>query len=143
LDTDNRLTVPAEIQEDYRNGLYVTRGFDRNIMLLTIQAFESIYERITSLNLADPLARLLLRMILGTAFQTTISSDGKIPMPSLLKEFASLENDVVLVGQGDFVEVWSPRDWDRQEQKLSNAEADLFSGLNVTTRQLTEHGGSL
>jgi MraZ protein len=134
LDTDNRLTVPAEIQEDYRNGLYVTRGFDRNIMLLTIQAFESIYERITSLNLADPLARLLLRMILGTAFQTTISSDGKVPITTTLKEFASLENEVVMVGQGDFVEVWSPQDWDRQEEKLSNAEADLFSGLNVSTR---------
>jgi MraZ protein len=134
LDTDNRLTVPAEIQEDYRNGLYVTRGFDRNIMLLTIQAFESIYERITSLNLADPLARLLLRMILGTAFQTTISSDGKVPITTTLKEFASLENEVVMVGQGDFVEVWSPQDWDRQEEKISNAEAGLFSGLNVSTR---------
>jgi MraZ protein len=73
-------------------------------------------------------------MILGTAFQTTISSDGKVPITTTLKEFASLENDVVMVGQGDFVEVWSPQDWDRQEEKISNAEAGLFSGLNVSTR---------
>lgn len=134
LDTDNRLIVPDQIQEEYRDGLFVTRGFDRNIMLLTMRAFESIYERITSLNLADPLARLLLRMILGAAHQTVIASDGKIEIPDPLKEFANLSRDTVIVGQGDFVEVWSQQDWNKQEERLLNVEASIFSSLTITTR---------
>lgn len=134
LETDNRLALPDEIQEDYKDGLYITRGFDRNIMVLTTEAFESIYDRIISLNIADPVARLLLRMFLGTAKWAEIGSDGKIPIPGPLKEFAILERDVILVGQGDYVELWSPNAWKIQEDQLSKVEPNHFSTLHITTQ---------
>lgn len=132
LETDNHLVLPDGIQEDYKDGLYITRGFDRNIMVLTVQAFETIYDRITSLNLADPVARLLLRMILGAAHRTEIESDGRLSIPESLREFANLERAVTIVGQGDFIELWSPDAWNRQEEQLLNVEADHFSTLNIT-----------
>ncbi len=134
LETDNRIALPDGIQEDYQDGLYITRGFDRNIMVLTMDAFESIYDRITSLNIADPVARLLLRLILGTAQQVEIGSDGKIPIPEPLKEFANLERDVIMVGQGDYLELWSPIAWKKQEEELSNVEPNHFSTLHITTQ---------
>jgi len=134
LETDNRIALPDGIQEDYQDGLYITRGFDRNIMVLTMDAFESIYDRITSLNIADPVARLLLRLILSTAQQVEIGSDGKIPIPEPLKEFANLERDVIMVGQGDYLELWSPNAWKKQEEELSNVEPNHFSTLQITTQ---------
>jgi MraZ protein len=134
LEPDNRLTLPDEIQEDYKEGLYITQGFDRNIMVLTMEAFESIYDRIITFNIADPVARLLLRMILGTAQRAEIEPDGKIPIPSSLREFANLERDVTIVGQGDFVELWSLDAWRVQEEKLLNVEPDHFSTLHITTQ---------
>jgi len=134
LETDNRIALPDGIQEDYQDGLYITRGFDRNIMVLTMDAFESIYDRITSLNIADPVARLLLRLILSTAQQVEIGSDGKIPIPEPLKEFANLEQDVIMVGQGDYLELWSPNAWKKQEEELSNVEPNHFSTLQITTQ---------
>ena len=134
LETDNRLALPDEIHEDYQEGLYVTRGFDRNIMVLTMEAFESIYDRITTFNLADPVARLLLRMILSSAQKTELNPDGRIPIPESLKEYAALEQDVIIVGQGDFIEVWSPDAWTKQEEHLLNVEPDHFSTLHITTQ---------
>lgn len=134
LETDNRLVLPERIQEEYKDGIYITRGFDRNIMLLTMEAFDAIYDRITYLNIASPVTRLLLRMILGTAYQTEITSDGKVEISEPLKEFANLGRDVVLVGQGDFMELWSPDAWHRQEEQLLNVEANHFSTLEITTR---------
>ena len=134
LETDNRLALPHETHEDYKEGLYITRGFDRNIMVLTMEAFESIYDRIITFNIADPVARLLLRMILGTAQRAEIEPDGKIPIPSSLREFANLERDVTIVGQGDFVELWSLDAWRVQEEKLLNVEPDHFSTLHITTQ---------
>ena len=134
LETDNRLVLPDGIQEEYKDGIYITRGFDRNIMLLTMEAFDAIYDRITYLNIASPVTRLLLRMILGTAYQTEITSDGKVEISEPLKEFANLGRDVVLVGQGDFMELWSPDAWHRQEEQLLNVEANHFSTLEITTR---------
>lgn len=134
LETDNRLALPDEIQEDYKEGLYVTQGFDRNIMVLTMEAFESIYDRVITFNIADPVTRLLLRMILGTAQWAELEPDGKIPIPEPLRKFANLERDVIMVGQGDFVELWSPDAWKMQEEQLLNVEPDHFSTLHITTQ---------
>jgi len=134
LEPDNRIALPDGIREEYEDGLYVTRGFDRNIMVLTVDAFESIYDRVTSLNIADPIARLLLRLILGAAQQAGVKADGKIPIPEPLKEFASLERDVIIVGQGDYLELWSPSAWQKQEEQLSSVEPNHFSTLQITTQ---------
>jgi len=134
LEKNNHLLIPESFREAYAAGLFITPGFDRNIMLLTLQAFQAIYDRITKLNLADPVARLLLRMLLGSAFKVEMSSEGRISIPDKLKIFADLEQEVILVGQGDFVEVWSPKVWDNQMKKLENLEADHFSALSITTR---------
>lgn len=134
LENDSHLVFPNEIREEYKDGLYITRGFDRNIMVLTLDAFETIYDRVTSLNIADPIARLLLRLILGTAQRAEIEADGKIPIPESLREFANLEWEVIIVGQGDFVELWSPGAWKIQEEQLLNVEPNHFSTLNITTQ---------
>lgn len=134
LETDNRLVLPDGIHREYRDGFYITRGFDRNLMILTMQAFEAIYQKITALNLADPLARLLLRMILGTACHADVAADGRLEIPEALGRFASLERNVLLVGQGDFLELWSPAEWSRQEEQLSAVEANRFSSLIISTR---------
>ena len=134
LEDKNRLILPDGFKEEYKDGIYITRGFDRNIMALTLSAFESIYERVMSLNLADPIVRLLLRMVLGNAYRAEITSDRKIDISDILKEAADLEREVILVGQGDFVEIWSPENWGRQEEKLANVEANQFSTLNIASR---------
>lgn len=134
LETDNRLILPEHFRGAYSDGLYLTQGFDRNLMVLTNHAFEAIYKRITSFNLADPVARLLLRMILGSAYQTDLGTNGDIHIPTPLKEFGALEREVVSVGQGDFIELWSPEAWDQQAKQILAAEANRFSTLNLSTR---------
>jgi MraZ protein len=134
LETDNYLTLPDGIQEEYKDGFYITRGFDRNIMLLTQQAFQAIYNRVTSLNLTDPLARLLLRMMLSSAYQAKSTSNGRVQISNPLMEFANLESEVILVGQGDFMELWSRDAWSKQEEQLLNVEVDQFATLDITSR---------
>jgi MraZ protein len=134
LENNQPLVLPAPFREAFSRGLYITPGFDRNLMLLTTRAFEAIYNQITVLNLADPVARLLLRMILGSTHETSISADGKFTIPDALKTFARLEQKVILVGQGDFIEVWSPEAWDQQNQQILTIDPSQFSTLNVTSR---------
>ena len=134
LEPDNRLILPDDVRVAYKDGLYITQGFDRNIMVLTIQAFEAIYNRIMTFNLADPLTRLLLRMLLSSAHKMEVGRNGDIFLPSPLKEFGAIDQNVVIVGQGDFIELWSPETWKEQVQRLLAAEADRFSTLNLSTR---------
>jgi MraZ protein len=58
LDDKGRLTIPARFRELLNKGAYITQGFDKNLMVLTPEAFEQVLERITSISLTDPNARL-------------------------------------------------------------------------------------
>ena len=122
FDDKSRLTVPARYRELIADGAFVVQGLDRNLMVLTPAAFEIIYQRIMAMNLTDPTARLLRRVILGNASQLDVDKAGRILVPQALREFAGLDGEAVLVGQGDYFEIWSPEMWARQER---------YSGVSV------------
>jgi MraZ protein len=136
LDDKNRLTVPSRFRELLAEGAFVAQGFDRNLMVLTTTAFEQVYERLNAMNMADPSARLLRRLILGSAYQLEVDKAGRILLPQNLREFAGLKEDAVLVGQGDYFEVWTPQSWHEQQVKIEDAEANAqrFATLNIATR---------
>ena len=136
LDKYNRLSTPSQFREELMNRIYITQGFDRNLLALTPVAFQEIYRRVVSLNIADPLARVLLRLILGTAHEARIDKNGYLPIPDELKEFANLHGNILLVGQGDYFEIWSADLWNNQEAQLNDADTNSsrFSNINIATR---------
>ncbi len=134
LDGKSGFSVPPAFRGSLARGAYVTQGFDRNLQVLTSEAFQEIYRTVVSLNIANPLARLLLRLILGTAQEADVDANGQLTIPEELKEFANLQKDILLIGQGEYFEVWSPDLWNQQEAQLRDAEANAsrFSALTVT-----------
>ena len=136
LDLKDRFSVPTAFRAQLSGGAFLTQGFDRNLQVLTAKAFQEIYRRVTSLNIADPLARLLLRLILGTATELGVDKNNHLMIPANLKDFANLHEDILLIGQGDYFEIWSPDLWSRQEAQLRDAETNSarFSLLTVATR---------
>jgi MraZ protein len=132
----NRFPVPPQFKDELAGGAYLTQGFDRNLQVLTARAFQDLYERMRSLNIADPVARGLLRLILGTAQELKADGQNSVQIPAELKDFAGLQQDVFLVGQGDYFEIWSPDLWAAQEAELKDAKsnASRFSALTVTIR---------
>ncbi len=136
LDAKGRFSVPSNFKGSLAGRAYVTQGFDRNLQVLTSEAFQEIYRTVASLNIANPLARLLLRLILGSAHVSEVDSSGQLIIPEELKEFANLHSDVFLIGQGEYFEIWSPEAWDRQEAQIRDAELNStrFSALTITAR---------
>ncbi len=134
LDSRSRFSVPPAFRGSLAGGAYVTQGFDRNLQVLTAEAFREIYRTAISLNVANPLARLLLRLILGTAQESGVDAEGQLVIPEELKQFANLQNDILLIGQGEYFEVWAPDLWNQQEAQLRDAEtnANRFSALTLT-----------
>jgi len=79
--------IPARFRELLEGGAYVTQGFDRCLMVLTEPYFKQVYDNVNTMNLADPNARLLRRLILQMLIQLRwIRSDASL----FHKIFASL-----------------------------------------------------
>ena len=136
LTSNNQLTPPARFGEILVQGAVITQGFDRNLMVLSRQAFEALTDRILSMNLTDPLARMLLRMVLGNAADLELDPAGHVTIPDKLVKIADLRSPTVLVGMGDFFEIWSADAWSGQETIINDHEAnpDRFSSLNLAIR---------
>jgi MraZ protein len=136
VDEENRITVLSTLGNRLGKTVFITQGFDRNLVILPAEAFLELHQRIRSLNMADPLARLLGRLILGRAQEVEIDIQGRLPLPAGLMEFAALSGRALLVGQGDYLEVWSPDHWAAQETELRDADSNAarFSMLTLSTR---------
>jgi MraZ protein len=124
LDDGRQLVLPEAFRAQFEAGAYVTRGFEQNLLIMSEREFQEIYKRVAGLNIADPLARLLHRLILGNACKLEMSASGQIRLPQDLLSFAGLEKEFVLVGQGEYCEAWAPADWDKQTILLQDTAAN-------------------
>jgi MraZ protein len=136
FNSKNQLELPSLYKELLYGGGFVMQGFDRNLLVLTNQAFQEIYERVIGMNIADPRARLLSRMILGTAAPLRVDDAGSILVPQGLRDFASLEGEAVLIGQGTHFEIWAPSEWAPQVANIQDVDANAqrFAEFDLAAR---------
>ena len=136
IDDKGRLMVPARFRELLAKGAYITQGFDKCLMVLTETYFKDVYDRINSMNLADPTARLLRRLILSNAYAVEVDKVGRILVPGNLRQIVSLESDAIVAGQGEYFEVWTPAEWAGQMTQLSDTEANnqRFATLDLSSK---------
>jgi MraZ protein len=135
LDDKGRLMIPARFRELLEGGAYITQGFDKCLMVLTEAYFKQVYERIEAMNLADPTARLLRRLILANAYPVEVDKVGRILVPQNLRTFLGVPSgELVVAGQGEYFEVWTPATWAEQMALLQDTEANnaRFSTLDLS-----------
>ncbi len=134
IDDKGRLIIPVRYRELLEHGAYVTQGFDHNLMVLTPESFEQLYDNVTALSLTDPSARDLQRYIFSAAEKVELDKIGRILLPQYLRNMAQLENEVILVGIGDKFEIWSPALWAAKNEKLQDLEANekRFAVFNLS-----------
>ena len=138
LDDKGRLTIPARFRDLLAaEGAYVVQGFDSNLMVLPAPAFESISHRVSRMSMTDPTARLLKRLIFSTADRVDVDKAGRILVPQFLRQSASLEGDVVIVGAGSYFEIWSSDAWAGQMAQLQDVEsnAQRFMTLELSPEE--------
>jgi MraZ protein len=124
LSEKRQFILPSIFLNEMRNTAYIVQGFDQNLLLLTQQAFTAIYTQIKGTSISDPLARLLKRLFLGGIAEVEINNLGQIELPFNLYEYAGLGKEIILVGQGDYLEIWSPALWQQQMESLSDFDVN-------------------
>lgn len=136
LDEKGRLTIPSAFRAALAGGAFLSQGFDHNLMVLTAEYFQQVYHRLNAMSITDPSARLLRRLLLSTAYPAEVDKTGRILLPQPLRQFIEIETEAVLVGQGEYFEIWTPAEWTLQMQALQAAEANTarFQALDLSAR---------
>lgn len=121
LDAKGRVNFPARLREDLGVRFIVTKGLDNCLYVYSVEEWENLEQNIKSLPRSK--RRNLERFFFAGAIEAQPDKQGRIIVPQNLREYASLEKDVVMVGASDRVEIWDKQAW---EQSLSECSPDLI-----------------
>ena len=118
VDAKGRLIVPAKFREQLGDQFVVTKGVDGCLYVYSQEEWKRIEEKFREVNLTTKDARKFMRFFFAGAAMCEVDKQGRILIPSVLREFAGLEKDVVLAGMGGRIEIWSLEKWEENSSQV-------------------------
>ena len=132
LDDKGRLALPAKFRTELEGGLVITKGQERCLFVFPMAEFSRITELLRSAPVTQRNVRDYSRVFFASASHEVPDGQGRITVPSQLREYAGLSKDCVVIGANSRVEVWDAEAWqtylDGTEQAFAEAE-EVLPGL--------------
>ncbi|RDH81702.1 MAG: cell division/cell wall cluster transcriptional repressor MraZ [endosymbiont of Galathealinum brachiosum] len=137
LDAKGRMAIPSryrdKIMESCGGRLIVTVDQDRCLMVYPLHEWEVVEAKLAALSSTNKRTRLMKRLLIGHATEAELDSQGRILLPTLLREYAGLDKKCILIGQGNKFEIWDEQLWTENQQvwldEAENDEGDLPEAL--------------
>ncbi len=111
LDEKGRVILPAKFRDDLQGGLVITRGQDRCLYVWSREGFAEFTEEFRRTAFGDADRRDYARMLFSSASDEIPDKQGRITIPPMLREYANLRRDCVVIGAMDRVEIWDAQAW--------------------------------
>jgi len=143
IDDNNRLAMPSSIrkcvdEEKEGKGFYIAPGFDKCLAIYPQLHFKEITKKLSELMFTNKKARTFHRLFFSRSSFVTCDEQGRIVIPQLHKDYASLKKEVVIIGVMDKIEIWDLKHWNEfekdNEQNFERDAEDLFQ-LGSTPNQ--------
>lgn len=131
IDAKGRVIVPAKFREELGEGSVITKGLDGCLFVYPKEEWQKFEEKLRQLPLNQQNARKITRFFLAGATGCEIDKQGRVLLPAVLREFAELEKDVVMVGIMNRVEIWSKERWN---------SANAFDDMEEVAEQMNDLG---
>ena len=112
IDAKGRLIIPAKFREALGDEFVVTKGMDGCLFVFDNSEWQAFAEKLRSLPMIDKEVRQFTRFFLAGAASVEVDKQGRILIPSVLREFADITKDAGLIGVGSRIEIWSKDRWE-------------------------------
>lgn len=119
LDDRSRVTLSRKIRQELNaNQVILSKGFERCIFGFDIDRFDTEAEKQISIPVTDQKGRDMRRYMFAAAMKVDIDKLGRVLLPTHLKEYAQIQNSVMIVGAGDHFEIWDKNSWMKYQKRL-------------------------
>ena len=122
LDPKGRVIIPQKLRNLLGDDFVITKGLDRCLWVFTSEDFRKLDDRLKAQPMLDANAVRLQRFFSGEAVEGNTDPQGRVAIPSNLREYASIDKDVMIVGAGNRIEIWSKPKWD----EIADVDDDLI-----------------
>ena len=125
IDPQGRVSMPARFRPAFEDGIVLSKAYDPCVVVYTMEQWEKIAEDVAAApaNLAG--SRRLARLTFAGSYPSMLDRAGRVLLPPPLRDYAALEDNVVIVGTGRFLEIWSSAAWRAEREALDEHAADI------------------
>ena len=124
LDDKGRLFLPAKFRDRLASGLVVTKGQERCLYVFPMDEFVRVAETMRAAPVTSKAVRDYLRVFLSGASDEIPDKQGRVTVPSALRQYAGLTRDCTVIGAGSRVELWDTTAWGTYLESTEPAFAD-------------------
>lgn len=125
IDSKGRVALPAKFRAQLGTGFVMARGQERCVYVLPMQEFQRITSQIQHTSMSNKSARDYLRVFLSGAVDQEPDKQGRIVVPPMLREYANLEDEIVVIGVGTRAEIWNKTAWNEYLADREQGYADI------------------
>ena len=133
LDEKGRVVLPARYRDDLGSGVVLTKGQDRCVVLWPSEEFAGYASKLSEASRSNAAVRSYMRVLFSSAFDQKPDKQGRISVPAALREYAGLDRDVVVAGNGTTAEIWNESAWaaylEAQEESFAEIGEEVVPGL--------------
>jgi len=133
LDKKGRLIIPSKFREilteKYEEKFVITRGLDNCLFLYPPDEWREVERKIKALSMVKRESRAFKRFLISGAVECVLDKQGRIMIPSNLRQHARIERDVVLIGVSEKIEIWSKEIWQTYSKKAEESFEEIAQGL--------------
>lgn len=130
VDTKGRVIIPMKLREELGEKFIVTRGLDGCLFGYPISAWQSLTEKFSSnLPLSKKNARQIVRFFYSAATEVEFDKQGRIMIPQTLREYATINKNVRIVGVSDRLEIWDDDTWKAYVSQTQDSVDELTEDI--------------
>ena len=129
IDAKGRVALPAKFRSQLGDGFVMARGQERCVYVLPMQEFERITTQIQRTSMSNKSARDYLRVFLSGAVDQEPDKQGRIVVPPMLRDYANLGDEIVVIGVGTRAEIWNKSAWNNYLADKEQDYADIANDV--------------
>ena len=120
IDAKGRVIMPAKLREELGEVFYATKGTDESVAVFSKEGWEEFGQKICQLPSAQ--SKDLKRFFFSAAVELIPDKQGRVQLTPLLRAYAHLDKDVMIIGTGSRVEIWDLDRWDQYNNEISESQ---------------------
>ena len=123
--------VKANLPVESGNNIVISRGFEKCLVLRPQSEFFRILNRLKKLNQFDSKSRNFQRKMLSGSTDLELDNNGRFLIPRSMLNYAGLDNQAMIIGMGDRLEIWNPQEYEKfltnDPEDFARMAQDLFN----------------
>jgi MraZ protein len=129
IDDKGRLPFPPRFRAFFRDGIVLAQGVEKCLTIYTLTEWKKLADSIATSHLPPSKLRILSRALFATAYHLNLDAQGRISLPSNLRQYAGIDEDVIIAGVNNYLDLWDKAQWDAAKSANQEQSWQIIESL--------------